>query len=203
MKKVLKFLKEWWLVFAVAIILTLSRLFIWSPVLVDGHSMDPTLEDKQRMIMIKTMHVERFDIVVAEEPGKNIIKRVVGLPGETISFDEDQCYVNGKKISEPYLDSYKKKWEKDKLQETYEYDATFQEVALNLEAFTTGPDGSSKFKIKVPKDHLVLLGDDRPVSKDSRDPSVGPIPKKSIRGKVEFTFWPFNSKFGFVKHLKE
>ena len=63
----MRFLKEWGIFLAIITIAILSRIFIWSLVVVDGHSMDPTLADKQRLVLIKTASINRFDIVVAKE----------------------------------------------------------------------------------------------------------------------------------------
>ena len=57
------FIKEWGLFIAIIIIAVLSRMFIWSVVVVDGHSMDPNLADKERLIIVKTAKINRFDIV--------------------------------------------------------------------------------------------------------------------------------------------
>ncbi|MFC2365531.1 MAG: signal peptidase I, partial [Streptococcus mutans] len=65
--------------------LLLPRLFIWFPVQVDGHSMDPTLANGEHLIVVRTTSIKHFDIVVAAEGNKNIVKRVIGMPGDTIT----------------------------------------------------------------------------------------------------------------------
>ena len=118
----LYFMKEWGLYIAVFAIILLSRIFIWTTSIVDGHSMDPTLAGKQRLFVVKTAKIDRFDIVVAKEnengKSKQIVKRVIGLPGDTITYDHDKLTVNGKEVNEPYLNSYQAKFVKDKLQST-------------------------------------------------------------------------------------
>ncbi|MDR1012947.1 MAG: signal peptidase I [Lactobacillales bacterium] len=194
MKKIFKdFLKEWWLVFTIVIFMILARIFIFGSVIVDGHSMDPALQDKERMITFKRAEIQRFDIVVSkepEEPEKRIVKRVIGMPGDTITYDNDHLYINDKKHSEPYLDKFKKLLKKDKLQKAYYYSRVFQEMAQKINAFTVNYNNETKFTIKVPLKHYLLLGDNRPISKDSRYPSVGPVPSSMIEGKVKFAFWP-------------
>ena len=69
-----RFLKEWGLLLAFFIVFGLLRLFVWFPVQVDGHSMDPTLADGEHLIVIKTASIEHFDIVVATEGNKHIVK---------------------------------------------------------------------------------------------------------------------------------
>lgn len=194
MKKILKnFIKEWWLVFTAVIFMTLARVFIFGSVIVDGHSMDPTLQDKERMITLKRTKIQRFDIVVSKEPSepeKRIVKRVIGMPGDTITYKKDQLYINGKKYAEPYLDKFKKQWKKDKLQKAYSYSSTFQAMALERKAFTVSYDNENDFTIKVPLKHYLLLGDNRLISKDSRFPEIGPIPASMIEGEAKLAFWP-------------
>jgi signal peptidase I len=194
MKKFLKnFIKEWWLIFTILIVLILSRVFIFGSVIVDGHSMDPALQNKERIITLKRTKLKRYDIVVSKEPEnpkRRIVKRVIGMPGETVIYDNDQLYINGKKYDEPYLNKYKKLWEKDKLQKTYSYDQGFQYKASMISAFTVNYNDEAKFTIKVPLKHYLLLGDNRPISKDGRYPTVGPISASLIEGEAKFAFWP-------------
>lgn len=191
-----KFLKDWGGFIAFLLILVLSYCFIWLNVSVDGHSMDPTLADGERLFVLRTAKIDRFDIVVAkendQETGKEklIVKRVIGTPGDTITFNNDTLTVNGKTVDEPYLDEYKALFAKDKLQETYSYNKIFKDLAANSVAFTTDTNGSATFSVTVPEGQYYLLGDDRIVSQDSR--SVGTFGKDSIIGEVKFRFWPFS-----------
>lgn len=193
------FIKEWGIFSLFIILLVLSRLFIWQPVKVDGHSMDPTLAHNERLIIVSKSKISRFDIVVAKESEngvkKEIVKRVIGMPGDTITYNNDTLYVNGKKTSEPYLNDYIKKFKEDKLQSTYSYNQLFQQLAEASDAFTTDSKGSTEFTIKVPKGQYLLLGDDRIVSKDSRE--VGTFKSKNLVGEVKFRFWPL-SKIGIL-----
>lgn len=193
------FIKEWGPLILFFLILILSRAFIWQPVKVDGHSMDPTLADGERLIVLSTTSIDRFDIVVAKETEngktKEIVKRVIGMPGDTITYKNDVLYVNGKKVDEDYLDEYKKAFEDDQLQDTYSYNTLFQELAEDSDAFTTDRDGNTEFTVKVSKGQYYLLGDDRIVSKDSRE--VGTFSKSDIVGEVKFRLWPL-SKIGVI-----
>ncbi len=186
-----RFLKEWGLFLVIIFALLLPRLFIWFPVQVDGHSMDPTLANGEHLIVVRTTSIKHFDIVVAAEGNKNIVKRVIGMPGDTITYENDMLSINGKKVNETYLKQYKDKFAKDKLQKTYAYNQYFQELASQSTAFTTDEQGNASFTIKVPKGRYLLLGDDRIVSKDSRH--VGTFAKNNIVGEVKFRFWPLNS----------
>lgn len=188
------FIREWGAFILILLLMALSYWFIWGSVHVEGHSMDPTLADSENLIISKISPINRFDIVVAkeEEDGqtKNIVKRVIGMPGDTIRYDNDKLYVNGKETDEPYLKEYIELFKKDKLQSTYSYSKTFQERAQSATAFTFDDQGNASFTITVPEGQYLLLGDDRIISKDSRQ--VGTFKKDQITGEVVFRFWPLN-----------
>ena len=192
------FLKEWALFGLIIGGIILSRIYLWTPVRVDGHSMDPTLADSEYLLVINKLPVDRFDIVVASETEngktKEIVKRVIGLPGETIEYKNDVLYINGKETDEPYLKDYIQKFKEDKLQSTYsgkgfeENGELFRQMAQIAEAFTVDRDGSATFTKKLLDDEYLLLGDDRIVSKDSRQ--VGAFKKEQIKGEAVLRLWP-------------
>ncbi|GFH42814.1 signal peptidase I [Lactococcus hodotermopsidis] len=198
----MKFLKEWGPFALFIAIILLLRVYVWQPVLVDGHSMDPTLADKERLIIVKTAKIQRFDIVVAKEydetekKEKNIVKRVIGMPGDTITFNNDILLINGKATPEPYLEEYQKKFAEDRLQKTYTYNTFFQRLAQDASAFTISATGETKFTVTVPKGQYYLMGDDRIISNDSR--RVGTFAKKELVGEAKFRMWPFK-KIGVLK----
>jgi len=195
---ILAFLKEWGLFILIITSIILSRIFLWTPVRVDGHSMDPTLADNEYLLVINKLPINRFDIVVASETEngktKEIVKRVISLPGDTIQYENDTLYINGKKTDEPYLKEYIKKFKEDKLQSTYtgkgfeENGELFRQMAQSAQAFTVDQDGSATFTKKLLDDEYLLLGDDRIVSKDSRQ--VGAFKKSQIKGEAVFRLWP-------------
>lgn len=192
------FLKEWTLFGLIIGGIILSRIYLWTPVRVDGHSMDPTLADSEYLLVINKLPIDRFDIVVASETEngktKEIVKRVIGLPGDTIQYENDTLYINGKKTDEPYLKEYIKKFKEDKLQSTYsgkgfeENGELFRQMAQIAEAFTVDKDGGATFTKKLLDDEYLLLGDDRIVSKDSRQ--VGAFKKEQIKGEAVLRLWP-------------
>jgi signal peptidase I len=190
------FLKEWWTTILISALIFLSWVFIWVNVRVDGHSMDPTLAHGDRLFVLKVTPIDRFDIVVAKETAddgtkKKIVKRVIGMPGDVITYKDDVLTINGETVDEPYLADYLAKFQTDKLQETYSYNAFFQDLAKASDAFTTDSEGKTSFSITVPENHYFLLGDDRIVSSDSRH--VGTFSKDAIIGEVIFRFYPFNT----------
>jgi hypothetical protein len=157
--------------------------------------MDPTLADGEYLLEVRYLPIDRFDIVVAKETDENgnekrIVKRVIGMPGDTIKYENDQLYINGKKTDEPYLKEYVSKFKKDKLQSTYSYRKMFQQIAEQANSFTQDSLGNSTFTVEVPKGHYFLLGDDRLVSRDSRE--VGNFKASQIEGEAKLRFWPLN-----------
>lgn len=106
MEQIKKWLKEniVFLIILTAIIIT--RLFFFSPIRVNGTSMYPTLQDKEFMILNKIslkQGINRFDIVVVQDNNnKHIIKRVIGLPGESIMYKDNKLYINGKVVEDNY-----------------------------------------------------------------------------------------------------
>ena len=186
----LKFLREWGVFILFITFFLLTRLFLWLPVQVDGHSMDPTLADRQRVIVLKHTSIERFDIVVAKEveegKTKQIVKRVIGMPGDTITYQNDKLTVNGKEVKEKYLKEFQAAFAKDKL----------QQLAKDAKAFTVNAEGNTTFTVTVPEGKYFLLGDNRIVSKDSR--AVGYFDESALVGEVKFRFWPLN-KIGGVE----
>jgi len=199
MKLFKRFLKEWGGIILIMALLVLSRLFLWSNVRVEGHSMDPTLADGEVLFVVKHLPINRFDIVVAheDEGNKDIVKRVIGLPGDTIRYQNDKLYVNGNETNEPYLADYIKRFKDDKLQSTYsgtgfegDKGTFFRSIAQKAQAFTVDVNYNTNFSFTVPEGEYLLLGDDRLVSSDSRH--VGTFKAKDITGEAKFRLWPMN-----------
>ena len=136
--------------------------------------MDPTLADNEILFVVKHLPIDRYDIVVAHEDAENkdIVKRVIGLPGDKIRYENDKLYINDQETDEPYLAEYLKRFKEDKLQSTY-----------------TGNFNTS-FTFTIPEGEYLLLGDNRLVSNDSRH--VGTFKAKDIVGEAKFRFWPID-----------
>lgn len=163
---------------------------------VSGHSMDPTLKDGTYLVSNKLSNLNRFDIVVAQELDENnqpygVVKRVIGLPGDVIEYDNDVLKINGQVYDEPYLEDYISKFKSGELEDIYSYDERLSSRAKYSVSFTTQENDSgtglpnldvSKFKVTVPDEGYYLIGDNRLVSKDSRQ--VGAFPRSNIVGKV-------------------
>jgi len=97
-----------------AIVLALAfRSFLFASYIVDGKSMEPTLFDGNLLMVNKMIYdwqdVNHGDVIVFHASEKeDYVKRVIGLPGDTITYKNDTLYLNGKKVDEPYLDPYRK-----------------------------------------------------------------------------------------------
>ncbi len=150
------------------------RFFLFEPYLVEGSSMDPTLHDGDRLFVNKTLKfigdIEKGDIVIidGEEEDIRYVKRIIGLPGDKVSAEEGQVYVNDRLFEEPYLDENKKE-------------------AENLGMVLTGDFE----EVVVPEGSYFVMGDNRLNSMDSRN-GLGLIESDRILGKSEFIFFPFD-----------
>lgn len=161
-----KELISWMQSLAIACILAIViRQFLFTPVIVSGQSMEPTFEDANKIIISKIHKVERFDLVVFHAPNSDhdFIKRVIGLPGDTIVMQNDRLTINGKEYREDYIQSSKEKMFK-------------------------GQKYTQDFTVEVPEGCLYVLGDNRRNSTDSR--ILGCIEEETVVGTVKFRFYP-------------
>ena len=145
--------------------------FLGRPFTVSGASMYPTLHNGDRMVLSKVGDIHRFDVVILKAPDENVeyIKRVIGMPGDTIEMKSGVLYINGKKVDQPFINT-----------EALAKQTVFMDD-FTLESLT----GESK----VPEGKYFVLGDNRGVSKDSR--MIGFIDRSAIEGKAVFTIWTF------------
>lgn len=182
------------IVIAFGLILIVGSIFKINNV--SGHSMDPTLKDGTYLVSNKISRLQRFDMVVAQELDKNgkpygVVKRIIGMPGDTLEYKNDVLYINDVEVSEPYLDDYLTKFKSGELEAEYNYDDNMKLRVKTSPSFTTQDNDSatgepnediSTFKVEVPTTGYFLMGDNRLVSKDSRQ--VGAFPRENIVGKV-------------------
>lgn len=151
------------LVVVAAIAVLLATLFL--PVLqVSGDSMNPTLQDRDIIVLVKSGDMKTGDLCGFYRQNKLLLKRVIGLPGDIITLDEDGVVtVNGETLDEPYVD----------------------ELALG--------ECDIKFPYQVPENRYFVLGDHRATSIDSRSSVIGCVEKSQIVGKVFLRVWPLSS----------
>ena len=171
-----KELWSWAKAIVIAFVLAvLSRQFIYTPTTVYGESMSPTFHKGDVVIVRKLNGIHRSDIIVFDAPDSELderyIKRVIGVPGDSIEVKDDLLYINGELVEEPYLQENKRK----------------ASLGYFTENFTlhdyTG-------KSKVPEGYLFVMGDNRLISKDSR--LLGFIDEDKVIGQVVFRVYPFN-----------
>ena len=100
------YIKEFLPYFMIILVVVLIKTFVVSPIRFNGASMDPTLNDKDIMLLDEISYrfsdIERFDIVVVKEEDEYLIKRVIGLPGETVEYKNDKLYIDGKYVKEDF-----------------------------------------------------------------------------------------------------
>lgn len=158
------------------IVFVFIRTFFISNYVVDGESMTPTLQDGNKLIVNKIgyqiVDFDRFDVIVfhANEE-EDYVKRIIGLPGDQIEYKNDQLFVNGKKVNEPYLTKH----HNQALTRRFTEDFTLAEK--------TGVE-------IVPEGKLFVLGDNRLGSNDSRQ--FGFIDVDQVVGKVNLRYWPLD-----------
>lgn len=167
----MKFIKELIPYVVILLVVILIRSYIITPITVVGSSMYPTLRDKEMLLLSKISYklhdIERFDIVVIKKDNEEIIKRIIGLPGEHISYKNNKLYVNDEVVEENFS-----------FRDTNDF---------NLEEICSCT--------KIPSGKYLVLGDNRPISKDSR--LIGLIDEEDIKGKAVYRIWPI-SKFGSI-----
>ena len=100
--KLKKFIKELIPYVIILIVVVLIRTYLVTPIIVSGPSMQPTLDGGELMILNKNGSLDRFDVVVVDIGSEDIIKRIIALPGETVSCEKGIVYVNGRRQDESY-----------------------------------------------------------------------------------------------------
>jgi len=150
------------LVSAIASVLIIT--FLYQPVRVEGTSMLPRLEDRDRLFINKFVYhisaIERGDVVVfhyPRDPEKSYIKRVIALPGDRLKIDHGVVWLNGEKLAENYVP--------EEFRDTRSIPAMI-----------------------VPTGTFYMMGDHRSISSDSRE--FGPVERSLIYGKAVFIYWP-------------
>ena len=167
-------------IFLIVVVFILFGVFAVQPVVVEGTSMLPELNDGERLLVNKLVyykiqsvswgHLERGDIVVfwfPKEPDKSYVKRIIGLPGEMVEVRNGRVVIDGQELKEEYLD---------------------------LEHNQALPSFPPK---RVEEHYYFVMGDNRDNSSDSR--YWGLVPEKYIYGKAFFRYWK-PSNMGFLEH---
>lgn len=143
--KIIDFLKEAIPYIIIAVVVILIRTYIVTPIKVQGASMSPTLEGSELMLLNKLGKIERFDIVVVSTERGDIIKRVIAMPGESISCENGKIYVNGRKQEENYSKGTTSDFEKVTLEDN-EYFVLGDNREDSLDSRYYGPFSEDKIK---------------------------------------------------------
>ena len=162
---------SWVVTLATAIVLALViRTFIFEPIRVDGSSMADTLHNGEITFTFKTGYLfndpQRQDVVICRYPNRKeyFVKRVMGIPGDTIAILGTTVYINGQPVEEPYLTAQRNR-----------FDHTMLPITLG-------------------ENEYFVMGDNRDNSNDSRNLSkVGPITRDMIVGHVKCVLFPFDA----------
>ena len=169
-RSILGELLNWIIYIVIVVILSLGIItFVGQRTKVSGHSMETTLSDGDNLIVDKISYrfrdPERFEIIVFPfqyEEHTYYIKRIIGLPGETVQVIDGYVYINGEMLDENY----------------------------GLEVMDD--PGIAAEPITLGEDEYFVLGDNRNHSSDSRDPSVGVLHRDDIMGRAWIRIWPFD-----------
>lgn len=143
---------------------------LWMPVLqIYGKSMNPTLENGQIVVSVKTNDLKTGEVVAFWQGNKLLVKRVIAGPGQWVDISADGTVsVDGEELMEDYLD-----------------EKSLGHCDIELPH-------------QVEESHWFLMGDNREASVDSRTETIGDISKDHIEGKIVFRIWPIN-KFGSIQ----
>ncbi|NEW66428.1 signal peptidase I [Carnobacteriaceae bacterium zg-84] len=192
---------------ALALAMVLKAYVITSMSIV-GHSMSPTLETGQTVVVYKLGKPKRFDIVTLKAPDgamengqrKVYIKRVIGLPGDEVEYKNDTLYINGKPYDEPYLANLRQSLGEG---QTLEPDRTLKQILDSVKLTnSTLPEENTTLvqneqgKYVIPENHYFVLGDNRLNSKDGDE--FGLANANLLEGTAIFRFMPLD-KIGPLK----
>ena len=171
MRKIIKELAGWLVYIVIVVIIAWGFVtFVAQRTQVSGASMETTLSDGDQLIVDKISYQfrepERFEIIVFPyqyEAGTYYIKRIIGLPGETVQILDGSVYINGEKLEEHYGNE------------------VMEEAGIAAEPVTLG------------NEEYFVMGDNRNHSMDSRDPGVGVLTRKDLIGRAWVRIYPFDN----------
>jgi signal peptidase I len=169
---------EWIKAIAIALVLViLIRWLLFKPFIVDGPSMKPNFHTGERVIVNEILYdirsPQRGEVIVFHVPseGKDFIKRVIGVAGDTVKVEGDVVTVNGEPVNETYIQGA--------IDEAHNNNALYNNKDFPNEDYTDGT---------VPEGHVFVMGDNRSDSTDSR--MIGYVPLGDIVGRADLIFWP-------------
>ncbi|MBE6574354.1 MAG: signal peptidase I [Ruminococcaceae bacterium] len=152
----------------VAALAALVATLILPVIQISGTSMEPTLNNREIVLLVKSKRLQRGDLCAFSYSNKILIKRIIGMPGDMISIDDlGNVIINGENLDEPYL----------------------TEKSLG--------ECDIEFPFEVPEESFFIMGDRRDTSIDSRSSVIGCVEREQIIGKIFFRIWPFK-KIDFI-----
>ncbi|WP_379129815.1 signal peptidase I [Paenibacillus sp. sgz500958] len=169
---------EWIKAIAIALVLViLIRWLLFKPFIVDGPSMQPNFHTGERVIVNEILYdirsPHRGEVIVFHVPseGRDFIKRVIGVAGDTVKVEGDVVTVNGEPVNETYI--------QEAMDNAHKNNALYNNKNFPNEDFSD---------TTVPEGHVFVMGDNRSDSKDSR--MIGYVPLSDIVGRADLIFWP-------------
>jgi signal peptidase I len=184
---------EWVVIVAAALLAALLiKTFLLQAFYIPSDSMNPTLVQRDRVLVNKLSYhfhdVHRGDIVVFKRPPgendpkiKDLIKRVIGLPGDTIEGRNGQIIIDGRVLNESYT---------AKNSPLSDFPPNTQQGCANVFGASCVQAANGDWAVKIPSGHYFVMGDNRGNSKDSR--VFGPISKSLIVGRAFIRVWPLS-----------
>ncbi|EPD52180.1 signal peptidase I [Paenisporosarcina sp. HGH0030] len=159
-------------------IIVIIRSFLITNYAVSGHSMEPTLHNLDKVLVSKISYsvgdIDRLDVLVFHSAdNEDFVKRVIGIPGDVLTYKNDKLFINNQRVEEPYLQSY----------DAYQNPDDRLTENFTLEGITGA--------VRIPPDSYFVLGDNRRQSLDSRYFQF--VNKEDIVGKVVARYWPLES----------
>lgn len=193
MREIFDWLKT---IVTIFLVVTFIHSYVFTPVMVDGQSMYPTLHDGDSVILWELFYQPSlFDIVVFEVSSDTyFVKRIVGMPGQHVAYRNDQLYINGEAVEEVYLPEAMDRVEAmgshwNRSLSTFTEDFELEEICRHNGFYDCAV---------IPEGYFLLLGDNRPNSKDSRHLGVGLVHESQIMGQSVWIQWPI-SRFGWIR----
>ncbi len=179
-------------VLALAFSLVIYLVFL-VPSQVDGPSMEPNFCNNELLFANRIIQwmgatplgqkwdydYKQGDVVICKLPEENLIKGGVGVAGDTVRIEDGSVYVNDQKLDEPYLP-----------------EGRISTINVGRPTLNEGET------VVVPEGKYFLMGDNRPVSKDSRSGDIGFVDREQLRGKVFLRYFPFN-RFDTIGRAKK
>lgn len=169
---------EWIKAIAIALVLVvLIRWLLFKPFIVDGPSMKPNFHTGERVIVNEILYdirsPQRGEVIVFHVPseGRDFIKRVIGVAGDTVKVEGDVVTVNGEPVNETYI--------QEAIDEAHNKNTLYNNKNFPNEEFSDDV---------VPEGHVFAMGDNRSDSTDSR--MIGYVPLEDIVGRADLIFWP-------------